>query len=155
MSNNLACRNCQTPCRISDICFGRDSPHWVRASSFTRFLSHTQRRTTVGSTPLDEWSARRRGFYLRTRNTQHTNIHHPSEIRTHNLSRRAAADLRLRPRSHWDRQIHLTQRAISGRVAIINQLPSIYSLKSLDSNQVHHNYGQNIISTRQPDRTMS
>ena len=32
-----------------------------------------------------------------------TNIHAPGGIRTHNLSRRAAEDLRLRPRSHWDR----------------------------------------------------
>jgi len=35
-------------------------PHWARASSFTRFLDHTQRRTTVGRTPLDGWSARLR-----------------------------------------------------------------------------------------------
>jgi len=28
----------------------------------------------------------------------------PGVIRTHNLSRRADADLRLRPRGHWDRQ---------------------------------------------------
>ena len=28
----------------------------------------------------------------------------PGGIRTHDLSRRAAADLRLRPRGHWDRQ---------------------------------------------------
>jgi hypothetical protein len=27
------------------------------ASSFTRFLDHTQRRATVRRTPLDEWSA--------------------------------------------------------------------------------------------------
>ena len=33
-------------------------PQWAMASSFTRFLHHTQRRTTVGRTPLDEWSAR-------------------------------------------------------------------------------------------------
>jgi len=32
--------------------FGATAPHWVRASSFTRFLDHTQRRTTVGRTPL-------------------------------------------------------------------------------------------------------
>jgi len=32
------------------------------------FLYHTQRRTTVGRTPLDEWSARRRGLYLATHN---------------------------------------------------------------------------------------
>ena len=39
------------------------------ASSFTRFLDHTQRRTTVGRTPLDEWSARRRDLYLTAHNT--------------------------------------------------------------------------------------
>jgi len=36
---------------------------------------------------------------------QHTtrtiNIHAPGDIRTHNLSRRPTADLRLRPRDHW------------------------------------------------------
>ena len=78
------------------------------ASSFTRFLDHTQRRTTVGKTPLDEWSARRRDLYLTTHNTQHsqqTNIHAPDGIRTHDLSRRAATDLHLRPRGHCDRHI--------------------------------------------------
>ena len=40
-----------------------------------------------------------------TQHSQQTNIHSPGGIRTHNLSRRAAADLRLRPCSHWDRQI--------------------------------------------------
>jgi hypothetical protein len=68
------------------------------------FLDHTQRRNTVGRIPLDEWSARRRDLYLTTHNTQQTNIHAPGGIRTHDLSRRAAADLRLRPRGHWDRQ---------------------------------------------------
>jgi len=34
------------------IFFCRDSPQW--AFSFTRFLYHTQRRTTAGRTPLDE-----------------------------------------------------------------------------------------------------
>ena len=40
----------------------------ARASSFTRFIDHTQRRTTVGRTPLDEWSAGRRELYLTTHN---------------------------------------------------------------------------------------
>jgi hypothetical protein len=44
-------------------------PHCVRAFSLTRFLDHTQRRTTVGRTPLDEWSAYRRDLYLTTHNT--------------------------------------------------------------------------------------
>jgi len=38
----------------------RCDPTQFMASSFLRFLDHTQRRTTVGRTPLDEWSARRR-----------------------------------------------------------------------------------------------
>ena len=48
--------------------FWRNSPQWVMASSFTRFLYHAQRRTTVGRTPLDQWSARRRDLYLTTHN---------------------------------------------------------------------------------------
>jgi len=31
---------------------------------FLMFLDHTQRRTTVGRTPLDKWTARRRDPYL-------------------------------------------------------------------------------------------
>ena len=79
------------------ISFLRFVPTWAMASSFMRFLDHIQRRTTVGRTPLDEWSARRRDFW------QHTDIHAPGWIRTHSLSRWTAADLRLRPRGHWDR----------------------------------------------------
>ena len=29
-------------------------PQWARVSSFTQFLDHTQRRSTVGRNPLDE-----------------------------------------------------------------------------------------------------
>jgi len=39
------------------------------ASSFTRFLDHSQRRTTVGRTSLYEWLALRRDLYLTTHNT--------------------------------------------------------------------------------------
>ena len=39
------------------------------ASSRTRLLDHTQRRATVGRTPLNESSVRRRDFYLTTHNT--------------------------------------------------------------------------------------
>ena len=35
--------------------------------------------------------------------SRQTYIHAPSGIRIHNLSRRAATDLRLRPHGHWDR----------------------------------------------------
>ena len=36
---------------------------------FLMFLDHTQRRSTVGRTPLDEWSSRRRDLYLTTHDT--------------------------------------------------------------------------------------
>jgi len=82
----------------------RCDPTRVMASLFLRFLDHTQRRTRVGRTPLYEWSARRTDLYLTTHNySQQTKVHAPSGIQTHNLSRRAASDLRLRPGGHWDR----------------------------------------------------
>jgi len=40
-------------------------------SSILRFIDHTQRRTTIGNTPLGEWSARRRNLYLTTHNIHH------------------------------------------------------------------------------------
>ena len=42
------------------------------ASSLTRFHDHIQRRATVGRTPLNEWSVRRRDLYLTTHNTHNT-----------------------------------------------------------------------------------
>ena len=44
---------------------------------FLMFLDHTQRRSTVGRTPLDEWSARRRDLYLKTHDTQNRQISMP------------------------------------------------------------------------------
>ena len=44
---------------------------------FLMFLDHTQRRTTVGRTPLDEWSARRRDLYLTTHDTHNRQISMP------------------------------------------------------------------------------
>ena len=48
----------------------RCGPTRAMASSFLRFLDHTQWRTTVGRTPLHAWSARRRDLYLTPHNTQ-------------------------------------------------------------------------------------
>ena len=53
----------------NNVCFLRNSLQRAMASSPSRFLDHTQRRTTVGRTPLDEWLARRRDLYLTTYNT--------------------------------------------------------------------------------------
>ena len=85
--------------RLVCVCFWRDSVQWTRASSFTRFLDHTQRRTsgrviTPSHRPLPD----------NTQHSQQTNIHASGGIRTHNLSMRAAADPRLRPRDHWGRR---------------------------------------------------
>ena len=44
---------------------------------FLMFLDHTQRRSTVGGTPLDEWSARRRDLYLTTHDTHNRQISMP------------------------------------------------------------------------------
>jgi hypothetical protein len=60
--------------------------HHSRKDSSGRVISSLQR-------PLPE----------NTQHSQQTNIHAPSGIRTHDLSRRAPADLPLRPRGHWDR----------------------------------------------------
>jgi hypothetical protein len=54
----------QVFCNTLFVHFWRDDPQWARAPSFRRFLDQTQRRTTVGRTPLDEWSAHRKDLYL-------------------------------------------------------------------------------------------
>jgi len=56
----------------------RCDPTRVMASLFLRFLDHTQRRTTVGRTPLDEWSACRRDLYLTKHNTHNRQTPMPS-----------------------------------------------------------------------------
>jgi hypothetical protein len=56
------------------------------ASSVLRFRDHTQGNTTVGMTPLDEWSVRCRDL-TNTQHSQQTNIHAPCGIRTRNPSR--------------------------------------------------------------------
>jgi len=85
----------------------RCGPTQTRASSFLRFLDHTQRPNTFGTSPLDEWPARRRDLNLKNTHThthtKQTNINVPGRIRTYNLSRRAVADLRCIPREHRDR----------------------------------------------------
>jgi hypothetical protein len=69
--------------------------------------SHTIRHThTAGRTPLDEWSARRRDLYLTTQTLSRDKHPCPAGIRTHDPSKRSAADPRLRPRDHWDRHTH-------------------------------------------------
>ena len=76
-------------------------PNDAMSSSFLRFLDHTQRRTTVGRTPLNEWSARRRDLYLITHSTHNRQtcmapegfeptIPAPERPQTHALDRAAS-----------------------------------------------------------------
>src|SRR5215475_7658370 len=63
---------------------------------FLMFLDHTQRRSTVGRTPLDERSARRRDLYLTTHDTHNRQISMPPvgfEPKTSAGERPAAAHL--------------------------------------------------------------
>jgi hypothetical protein len=46
-----------------------NTPMRAKSASFVRFVDHTQWRITVGRTPLDEGSARRRELYLKTYNS--------------------------------------------------------------------------------------
>jgi len=50
-------------------------------------------------------SSSQRSLPDNTQHSQQTNIHAHGGIRTHDLSRRAAADQRLRPCGKWDRRI--------------------------------------------------
>jgi hypothetical protein len=67
----------------------------------------TRRPTALGSTPLDKWSVRRRDLYLTTHNTQNIKTSTtPAGLETRTPpppSKRAAADLHLRPRGHRHR----------------------------------------------------
>ena len=83
----------------------RCSPTRTMASSFLRFLDHTQRRITVGRTPLDEYiSLSQRPLPDNTQQSTQTDTHAPVGIRTHNPRKRAAVDPRIRPRGNEDRQ---------------------------------------------------
>jgi len=83
---------------IHDVARSHTAMHRIRQDSSGRVISSSQR-------PLSD----------NTQHSQQTNIHAPGRIRTHNLSRRTAADLRLRSRCLWDRHncISCIQKNIS------------------------------------------
>jgi hypothetical protein len=72
---------------------GSGSPHY-------RGFAITLRHTTLGRTPLDEWSARP----YNTQHSQETHIHGFWGIWTRNPSKREAADPSLRKRCQRNRQ---------------------------------------------------
>ena len=78
---------------------GSKPPHYP---GFT--ITHTTHtHTTVGRTPLYEWSARCIDLYLATRDTHNRQTSMPPDgILTHDLSRRGTTGPRLRTRGLWD-----------------------------------------------------
>jgi len=92
---------------LQTFCLYFHSPVACLASSFSRFLDHTQRNARGGRTPLDEWSIHRRDLYLTTNKTHNRQTSSPGGIRTRNLRRPAAEYLHLRPRGHCDRQYRM------------------------------------------------
>jgi hypothetical protein len=74
-----------------------------RCRGFIFSLDHTQTHTSVSRTPLDEGSAHRRDLYLTTQTLYKRQTSMP--LVGFDPSKRTAADLRLRPRGHWDQQM--------------------------------------------------
>ena len=73
-------------------------------SSLGRLTAEVSRPYTPSTTPLNEWSARRRGHYLHNKQqAQETKIRALGEIRPRDPSNRAASDLRLRSHGNRDR----------------------------------------------------
>ena len=81
-------------------CSWRTARSWPGSLQYGCFTI-TLRHRTLSRTPLEEWSALPRS--LLPDNTQQTDIHATSGIRTRNPSKRKAADPHLRPLGHWDR----------------------------------------------------
>ena len=83
-------------------------PTRVMTSSFLRSLDHTQRRTTVGRTPLDEWSAHLRDLYLTTHSShkRQTSIP-PVGFEPTISSGQRPQTLHLRPLGNWDRLLKI------------------------------------------------
>jgi len=86
------------------VCFWRDSPQWgqgllIHEVSRSHTKAHHNRYDSSG------WvvSSSRRPLLDNTQHSQQTNIHASGGIQAYNLSRRAAAELRLRSRGRWDR----------------------------------------------------
>ena len=62
--------------------FRDTTSHSGPGPSYCPGFTITLRHTTLGRTPLDEWSVRHRDLYLTTRNTHNTDIQAPGEIRS-------------------------------------------------------------------------
>ena len=119
----------------------RRSPTRAMASSFLmRFLDHTQRRTTVGRTTLDEWSVRRRDLYRTNHNTHNRQTSmpparfEPTTISVGERPQTYVLTFRHRASSIQDRRFATLQRTLF--IYLINK----YILLSYICLTVHHWY---------------
>ena len=98
--------------------------------AFLMFLDHTQRRSTVGRTPLDEWSARRRDHYLTKHDTHNRQISMPPVGFEPTISAgQRPQTARLRSRGHWDRPV------FSSRIQKISALLKNLIMRFLESSR--------------------
>ena len=95
------------PCSKHTSIFWHCDPTRVMASSFLRVFPrpHTTKHHSRYYSSGRVISSSQRLLPDNTKQSQQKNIHAPGGIRTHDLNRRAAADLCLRPRGHWDRPL--------------------------------------------------
>jgi hypothetical protein len=104
-SGRVELQLCMTWCLMKPyvclfVCFWRESLQWGMASSLTISRSHTTRHSREHSSG---WviSSSQRPLPDNTQHSRQTDIHVTGGIRTHNINRRVAADLLLRPRGQW------------------------------------------------------
>ena len=87
------------------------------ASSFLRFLDHTQRRVTVGKTPLDELSARRKDLYLTTHNTHNRRTSMPPVGFEPTIAAGERPQTYALEVGHWDRhRVHYKHLINNGNI---------------------------------------
>ena len=78
---------------------GSATQRWAWAPHSWGFLDHTQQRTTVGRTPLEEWSARLRDLYLTTQTL--TTDKHPCPGWDSNPRSQQESGRRPTPQTAW------------------------------------------------------
>ena len=89
-------------------------------------IEHVERVTTTTLSWLS-WFCRLSLLY----NTHNTNIHAPSRIRTRNPSKLSAADPRLRPLGHRDRQILSPDRPVRSQLLYLQSYPGPQTCSTL------------------------
>ena len=107
---------------------GATAPQGAKVSSLSRIHDHTQTRHRRWDSSGRGISPAQRLLPDNTQHLQHTNIHGSGGIRTRSLSKRGAADPRLRRRGHWDRPYVKVKSCKSPDKAVC--LPSLFQVLS-------------------------